>query len=49
MKTIFSRLSLIFSLAFVLTACAGVAATIPAVTPSQSMPVPADLRNFRYC
>ena len=49
MKTIFSRLSLIFSLAFVLTACGGVAATIPAVTPSQSMPVPADLRNFRYC
>jgi hypothetical protein len=49
MKTIFSRLSLILSLAIVLTACGGTAATIPAVTPSQSMPLPADLRDFRYC
>jgi ABC-type glycerol-3-phosphate transport system substrate-binding protein len=46
MKTIFSRLSLILSLAIVLTACGGTAATIPAVTPSQSMPLPADLRDF---
>jgi hypothetical protein len=49
MKTIFSRLSLILSLAIVLTACGGTAATIPAVTPSQSMALPADLRDYRYC
>jgi hypothetical protein len=49
MKTIFSRLSLILSLAIVLTACGGTAATIPAVTPSQSMTLPADLRDYRYC
>ena len=49
MKTIFSRLSLILSLAIVLTACGGTAATIPVVTPSQSMALPADLRDYRYC
>jgi hypothetical protein len=49
MKTIFSRLALILSLAIVLTACGGTTATIPAVTPSQSMALPADLRDYRYC
>jgi len=49
MKTIFSRLSLILSLAIVLTACGGTAATIPAVTPSQTLTLPADLRDYRYC
>ena len=49
MKTIFFRPFLLLSLAIVLTACGGTAVTIPAVTRSQSMPLPADLRDFRYC
>ena len=38
-------------LAFLLPACSGPvqAEAIPAVAPSQSMPPPADLRDYRYC
>lgn len=36
---------------FLLAACGSPSATdaIPAATPSQSMPLPADLRDYRYC
>jgi hypothetical protein len=48
MKTRISRLFLFLSLAMFLSACAG-ADAVPAITPSQSMPLPADLRDYRYC
>lgn len=45
------RALLSLALALLLSACANAAQpkTVPAVTPSQSLPVPADLRDFRYC
>ena len=44
-------LSCLLMLALLLTACGSVdpAQAIPAITPSQSMPIPEDMRDSRYC
>ena len=49
MQARLSRLLLFLSLAMFLGACSAGPDAIPAVTPSQSMPLPADLRDYRYC
>lgn len=51
MKSTTENLLLAITLVVTLVGCASRSQlqTIPEVTPSQSLPKPADLRNFRYC
>lgn len=51
MKITFRTTLLATLLSGLLAACGGAATpqTVPAVTPAQSKPIPADIRDYRYC